>query len=243
MRCNGAASARLSGSRHAICATQLQHLYAKSLLIWTRRSCGLCSCQLVPLDENPGVRPIGICEPLRRIVGKAIMVIAAPAIQEVAGSLQLCSGQHGGCEAAARAIRTMFAAEETDGVLLVDATNAFNSLNRSVALPNTQRLCPTIAPTLINTYRGQAELFVMGKVILSREGTTQGDPLAMAMYALAVVPPLRSIRIVGAAQVWLAEDASASAYLDSLRQWWDALVDKGPAYGYFPNAPKKRGWL
>ena len=81
----------------------------------------------------------------------------------------------------------------------------------------------------------------MGKVVLSRKGTTQGDPLAMAMDALAVVALLRSIRTAGAAQVWFADDASASGYLESLRQWWDALVDKGPAYGYFPDV--QNTWL
>ena len=104
-----------------------------------------------------------------------------------------------------------------------------------------KRLCLTIAPTLINTYRGQAELCIMGKVILSRGGTTQGNPLAMAMYALAVVPLLRSIRTAGAALMWFADDVSASGYLDSPRKWWDALIDKGPANEYFPNGQKT--WL
>ena len=33
------------------------------------------ACRLVPLDQNPGVRPIGMCETVRRNVGKAIMHI------------------------------------------------------------------------------------------------------------------------------------------------------------------------
>ena len=31
------------------------------------------ACRLIPLSKNPGVRPIGICDTLRRIMGKAIL--------------------------------------------------------------------------------------------------------------------------------------------------------------------------
>ena len=46
-------------------------------------------------------------------------------------------------------------------------------------------VCPTIAALLINTYKGAAELFVDSETLYSHEGTTQGDPLAMAFDALA----------------------------------------------------------
>ena len=178
------------------------------------------ACWLVPLDKNPGVHPIGICETVRRIaVGKAIMYIVGDDVQEAAGPLQLCSGQQAGCEAAVHAIRWMFEDSANDGILFVDASNAFNSLNRAVALINIQRISPIISPILINTYKSEARLFVMGKVILSKEGTTQGDPLAMAMYALAVVPLLHAIATQGALQVWFADDASAGGRLLALRSW------------------------
>jgi hypothetical protein len=76
---------------------------------------------------------------------------------------------------------------------LVDATNAFNSLNRQVALWNVLHLCPSIAPAIVNTYRANPQLFVDGEVIYSREGTTQGDPLAMAMYAIATIPVIHKL--------------------------------------------------
>ena len=56
------------------------------------------ACRLIPLDKNPGVRPIGVDEVLRRIVGKAVMRIARQDLQCAAGSSQLCAGQIGGCE-------------------------------------------------------------------------------------------------------------------------------------------------
>ena len=50
------------------------------------------ACGLIPLDKNPGVRPIGVGEVLRRIIGKAVISIIKPDILESAGSLQLCAG-------------------------------------------------------------------------------------------------------------------------------------------------------
>jgi hypothetical protein len=68
---------------------------------------------------------------------------------------------------------------DTEAAFLVDASNAFNSLNRQVALYNARHLCLSLANILINTYREPSELFVVGLVLRSEEGTTQGDPLAM----------------------------------------------------------------
>jgi len=89
------------------------------------------ACRLIPLSKNPGVRPIGICETLRRIIGKAIMTVVGPEIQSVAGIAQLCAGQRSGCEAAIHAITKLLKDDDVHGVLLVDAKNAFNSLNRA----------------------------------------------------------------------------------------------------------------
>ena len=75
---------------------------------------------------------------------------------------------------------------DTDAVLLIDASNAFNSLNRAAALHNTRILFPSISTYAISTYREPARLFVIGgKELTSAEGTTQGDPLAMSLFALA----------------------------------------------------------
>ena len=38
---------------------------------------------------------------------------------------------------------------------------------------------------LSNTYCAPIKLFMVGEEVVSSGGTTQGDPLAMAMYALA----------------------------------------------------------
>ncbi len=58
----------------------------------------LLANRLIPLDKNPGVRPIGIGETPRRIIAKAVIRYLREDIQSAAGSLQLCAGQESGCE-------------------------------------------------------------------------------------------------------------------------------------------------
>ena len=49
------------------------------------------SCRLILVDKNPGVRPIGVGEILRRIVGKYIGWVLKEDIQLAAGSLQMAT--------------------------------------------------------------------------------------------------------------------------------------------------------
>ena len=202
----------------------------------------LLSCRLLALDKNPGVRPIGVGETPRRIIAKAILSIVKEDIQEAAGTQQLCAGQIAGAEAAAHAVRESFECPETEAILLVDATNAFNCLNRKTALHNILRTCPSIATIALNCYRQPTNLFVDGDVILSDEGVTQGDPLAMPIYAVATVPLIRKLEIDNdARQMWYADDACATGTLENLRTWWDKIMSEGPAFGYYPKASKS--WL
>ena len=54
------------------------------------------------------------------------------------------------------------------------------------------------------------------------EGTTQGDPLAMAMYAIGTLPLIRRLSN-SVTQVWYADDAAAAGSLKNLREcgWYN----------------------
>ena len=67
-------------------------------------------------------------------------------------SHQLCVGLPSGCEAAIHALNELFEDDNTEGVLLVDASNAFNSLNHTATLMNVQSICPAFAAVLVNTH-------------------------------------------------------------------------------------------
>ena len=192
------------------------------------------ACRLIALDKNPGVRPIGIGDTARRIIAKAILFATKHDLREAAGTMQLCAGQLAGIEAGVHAVKSMFQRDDIEAVLLVDASNAFNTLNRHTALLNIQKLCPALATPLINIYRAPSNLYMDGNIILSQEGTTQGDPLAMPMYALATIPLIKNLKtkVPEVNQIWYADDASGSGKISKLRDWWDHLNTIGPNYGY-----------
>ena len=137
-------------------------------------------------------------------------------------------------------MRSIFDEKETEAILLVDASNAFNSLNRKCSLLNIRQLCPAISTVLISTYRDSTDLFLGSDTILSEEGTTQGDPLAMPFYALATRPLIGALRLSNNSirQTWYADDATAAGSISALKEWWQDLCKLGPAYGYFVNAKK-----
>ena len=201
----------------------------------------LVACRLIALDKCPGVRPIGVGETMRRIMNKTIATVLRDEIQEAAGPLQVCAGQIAGCEAAIHAMRRIHESQDTEAVILADASNAFNSLNCEVALRNISHLCPSLSKALINTYREDIPLYIDGETTFSQEGTTQGDPLAMAMYAIAITPLINRLKEDDVKQIWYADDAAAGGKLSDLKTRWDRLVEIGPDYGYYPNASKT--WL
>ena len=204
------------------------------------------ACRLIPLNKNPGVRPIGIGETIRRIIGKSILMIVRNEVVESAGSLQLCAGQPGGCEAAVHAANEIFQEEDTDCILLVDATNAFNFLNRDAMLHNIRYICAPLAKYIRNCYIAKSRLFIAGGgEISSSEGTTQGDPHAMPVYAVGITPllPVHDNTSLDdhTKQIAFADDLLGAGKLRDVKNWWLQILARGPQLGYHPNPQKS--WL
>ena len=147
-------------------------------------------------------------------------------IKEAAGPLQVCAGHSAGSEAAIHAMNQVFNEEGADEVLLIDAINAFNQMNRAVAMHNIRITCKEIALYIINTYRSPSRLFINdGGEISSQEGTTQGHPLPMTWYAINTVHMITSLKasIPQVKQVWLADDSTGEGSIESLYQLYKSL--------------------
>ena len=194
------------------------------------------ACRLIPLDKNPGVRPIGEGEVKRRIKGRTKTKLLKNELMSLGSNYQLCLGQKCGIEYAIHTLRDQYSKTSADAVLLIDTENTFNSLNRKLALKNIKNACPSLLTAIKNTYSNPSKLFVNKKNIYSQEGTTQGDPLAMAMYGLAIIPLIKLLSVDDLTQKWYADDGMAVGELSNLPTVLDKIVSLGKFFGYHVKA-------
>ena len=87
-------------------------------------------------------------------------------------------GQKCGIEHAIHSLHEAFNSDESETVLQIDAKNAFTNLNRQQALIIIQNICTY---TLLYGTHTTSHRNFSWKENASQEGTTQGDPLEMAM--------------------------------------------------------------
>ena len=61
---------------------------------------------------------------------------------------------------------------------------------------------------------------------MSKEGTTQGDPLAMSMLVVASIPLIRELdKLTDVIQLRCADDATEE--MSEVRKWWDNINTLG----------------
>ena len=142
-------------------------------------------------------------------------------------------------EHAIRLLCNSCADPESEAILLIDAKNAFNVPNIQTALENVKALCSSLHVALENSYSHPSHLYIGKSTILFQEGTTEGDPLAMAMYGNAILPLIRRFHTKDSlTQKWHVDDGSVVGKLKNIRALFDLLTHLGPKYEYLVNPPK-----
>ena len=105
---------------------------------------------------------------------------------------------------------------------------------------------PSGAQFTFNFYRHCAMLVVRdtgdgsGHFLHSKEGVTQGDPLAMIAYGIGVLPLIRELQNAypRVTQPWYADDAGAGGAFQKVQAHFRYLQARGPAQGYYPVPTK-----
>ena len=102
---------------------------------------------------------------MRRILGRTITKCLKNELMSLGSNYQLCLGQKCGIEYAIHMLRDQYSKASADAVLLIDAENAFNSLNRKLALKNIKNNCPSLLTAIKNSYSNPSKLLVNKKTI------------------------------------------------------------------------------
>ena len=147
------------------------------------------------------------------------------------------------------AMHKIYEEDESEAILLVDASTAFNSVNRKTFLHNIGIICPPLAKFVRNCYNLSSRCFIIGGgEIKSTEGSTQGDSTAMAAYAaIATIPLILMIADItyqgdsSTKTATYADDFTAAGKITQLKKWWDTLCQLGSKIGHYPEGGKS--WL
>jgi len=200
----------------------------------------LISATLVPIAKgqhaDSGIRPVAIGEAFYRIATGCLLQEPgiAEAIRKILCPLQLGSAVPGGCEAAVHLLQA--AAEDESnkrGILLVDLVNAFNVSSRQkmlVRLYSAEQLQRLFAIAYM-AYGKYAPLFVRAgnslRIIVSDNGSRQGDPLAALMFCLGIHDTFERIAKAAANTIGVAilDDLSVVAPPEAVR----AILDEAHA--------------
>ena len=85
--------------------------FCNSIVPWDSIRALVASC-LIALEKCPGVRPIGIGETLRRVIGKAVCMATCLDAAVVCDSDQLCTGLQVAIEGAIHGMNEMFSTHQ-----------------------------------------------------------------------------------------------------------------------------------
>ena len=100
-----------------------------------------------------------------------------------------------GLEYAINALRDQTSKPPLMQFFLLDAKKALSLLNRNLAWKNIKNTCTSLLTANKNSYSNLSKSLLTKKTFYSQERTTQGDPLAKAMYGLATVTLIKNLSV------------------------------------------------
>ena len=169
------------------------------------------------LSKHPGVQPVGMGETWQRKMSKCVIKVAVEEVKEDCGKDQLYGGVEEGIDVGIHAMSLLCARhshEEGWGFLLVDTHNTFNEENWTEMLWAVQFYWTSGAQFTFNCYCHWATLVVKnvdgsGHFFHSKEGATQGYPLAMISYGIGILPLICELCTAHphVKQPWYVDDA------------------------------------
>ena len=145
--------------------------------------------------KNGGHRPIAVGEVLRRLVSKCLAYVARSSAISLLTPLQLGVSVQGGCEAIVHATTQLMTSVQDNQhwTLLLNVSNAFNSISREAMFVECRRRLPGLSAWMDSCYSCLPLLHLGKDVIHSCCGVQQGDPLGPLGFSLTLQPIVERI--------------------------------------------------
>ena len=204
----------------------------------------LCGATLLASKKKKGgLRPIAVGEVLRRLVSKCLATLAHCQALAHLSPLQLGVSVRGGCEAIVHATSHLMSSLQGDErwTLLLDFTNAFNSISRQAMFVEFRRHLPGLSAWMESCYSCQPLLHLGQDIIHSCCGVQQGDPLGPLGFALTLHPIIERIRAEVpslALNAWYLDDGTLVGPPGDLSAALHIVESEGPSVGLHLNREK-----
>ena len=205
----------------------------------------LCGATLLASKKKGGGhRPIAVGEVLRRLVSKCLAAQSRSEAVSILGPLQLGVGVRGGCEAIVHAVRQAMTSlpDNNRWTLLLDFSNAFNSIDRESMFVEFRHRIPGLSAWMEYCYSGQPLLHLGKHTIHSCCGVQQGDPLGPLGFALTLHPLIEIIKSSLpsslAMNAWYLDDGTLVGSPESLSAALGIIEKEGPKLGLHLNRRK-----
>lgn len=209
-------------------------------------------CSLIPIKKDtpgPGthVRPIAIGDIFRRLTSRCFCSHLRAPFQQFFEPHQFGVAIPGGLEQVVHSMHCHIhsdIASSPSVVLKLDCENAFNQISRTTILSQVAEHFPSLSPWVHACYSVPSQLFISPGTppILSSSGVQQGDPLAPALYALALQAVLSEVRSglssLPTLDHWYLDDGCLAGDPTVVFQYFELLQLHGPAHGIHLNLDK-----
>ena len=161
----------------------------------------LAGAGLVALPKPAGgVRPIAVGELLRRLVGKCLMALVRDDARTFFWPAQVGVGVKAGAEKAVHTVRAWLERQNSSCrkvLVKLDFANAFNCVDRRVALQQAAANFPALVRFATWCYQGPTSLRFGAFTLESQRGVQQGDPLGPLLFSAVVHPLVQGLRSQG----------------------------------------------
>lgn len=125
-------------------------------------------------------------------------------------------------------------------MLLVDFSNAFNLVERTVLVKEVRERCPSIARWVEFCYSQHARLYYNDSILSSSQGVQQGDPLGPLLFALILHPMVNKIAAECNLDLhaWYLDDGTIAGDTMEVAKALRIIQRDGPARGLHLNIGK-----